>query len=128
MIGSALDWPVEENYTDCTSCARNHPGNSPMGHVVSGLIGPDCMIATFLKVIAGLIPVAGHNIDLVSESQRDEVATSVAAILSSLIGMIVVNMDTHDAPFSWPPRVNHLPVRSSGILYSAFLICGSGPS
>ena len=71
------------------------------------------MVTAFLEVVAGLVPVAGHNIDLVSKPQRDEVNTSVAAILSSLIGMIIVNMDTHDAPFSWPPRVSHLPVRSS---------------
>ena len=91
-------------------------------------MGLDCAVTTFFEIVAGLIPVAGHNIDLVSESQRDEVATSVAAILSSLIGMGVVNMDTHDAPFSWPRRANHLPVRLSGMRYSAFLICGSGPS
>ena len=62
-------------------------------------MGPDCAVTTFFEVIAGLVPVAGHNIDLISKSQRDEVRTSVAAILSSLIGMIVVNMNTNGAPF-----------------------------
>ena len=56
------------------------------------------MVTTFLEVVAGLVPVAGHNIDSVPESQRDEVAASVAAVLSSLIGMVVVNMDTHGTP------------------------------
>ena len=119
---NASDWPIEKDATDLTDGARNEPGDSAWFHAVSLLIVPDCVVTTFFEVIAGLVPVAGHNIDLISKSQRDEVRTSVAAILSSLIGMIVVNMDTHDAPFSWPPRVNQLPVRCSGIVYSAFLI------
>ena len=83
VVWFALDWPIEENGTDFTSCAKNHPSNSPMGHVVSGLIGPDCMIATFLKVIAGLIPVAGYEVITVSQRQRDKIATCVAAIFPS---------------------------------------------
>ena len=95
---NASDWPIEKDATDLTDCARNKPSNSATFHAVSFLIGPDCVVTAFFEVIAGLVPVAGHNIDLVSKSQRDEVRASVAAILSSVIGMIVVNMDTHGAP------------------------------
>ena len=82
-MGFALDWPIEENCTDFTNCARDQPGDSPMRYVVSGLVGPDRTLATFFKVIAGLVPVAGNEVLMVSECQHDKIATGVAAIFSS---------------------------------------------
>ena len=83
VVGLALDWPIEENGTDFTSCARDQPGNTPVRHVVSGLVGPDRMLATFFKVIAGLVPVAGYEVITVSQCQHDKIATGVAAIFPS---------------------------------------------
>ena len=97
-MGNATDWPVEEYATDLTDGARNEPCNSAGFHVVSALMVPDCMVTALFEIIAGLIPVACHNIDLISKSQRDEVSAGVAAVASSLVGMIIVNMDAHDAP------------------------------
>ena len=127
MVGSAFDRPIEENGTVLTNGVRDKPGNSARRHVVSGLIGPDRMVTTFLEVVPGLVPVAGHNIDLISKSQRDEVRTSVTAIASSLIGMIIVNMDAHDAPVFLAATGQPSANKVIGHLYSAFLIGGSGP-
>ena len=59
---------------------------------------PDCMVTTLFETIARLIPVACHDVNSISKSQREEVSAGVAAVTSSLVGMVIVNMDAHAAP------------------------------
>ena len=90
--------PIEENGTDFTSFASNLPSNGTNGHIVSFFIELDGIETAFFEVAASLVEVAGDDIDSVAESQHDEVAASGAAIRSSFIGMVIVDMDSHDSP------------------------------
>ena len=72
--GSALNRPIEENCTVFTNVVRDKPSNSARRHVVAGLIGPDRMVTTFFKVVAGSIPVTGDDVGMVTKSQCDEIS------------------------------------------------------
>ena len=80
MVGSALNRPIEENCTVFTNWVRDKPSNNTRRHVVTGLIGPDNMVTTFSKAVAGLIPVTGDDVGVVSKSQCDKITTSESAI------------------------------------------------
>ena len=80
VVGSALNRPIEENCTVFTNWVRDKPGNSARRHVVTGVIGPDRMVTTFFKVVAGSIPVTSDDVGMVTKSQCDEITTSESAI------------------------------------------------
>ena len=90
--------PIEEHGTDLTSFARNLPSNGTRGHIVSFFIELDGMATAFFEVAACLVEVANDDVYSVTESQHDEVAASGAAIRSSFIGMVIVDMDSHESP------------------------------
>ena len=123
---NASDWPIEKDATDLTDGARNEPCNSAGFHVVSALMVPDCMVTALFEIIARLIPVACHDINLISKSQRDEVSAGVAAVASSLVGMIVVNMDAHDAPVFLAATDQPTASKVFGHFKFCLLIVGSG--
>ena len=83
MIGSALNWPIEENCTVFTNWVRDKPGNSPRGQVVVGLISPNRIVTAFFKVVTGLIPVTCDDVGMVSKSQGDEITTSESTFFLS---------------------------------------------
>ena len=63
----AMYGPVEENGTDLTLFTRNTPGDSSWPYVASPFVSSNRMEATFLKVVASLVPITSDEVLFVSK-------------------------------------------------------------